>query len=340
MPFSIAAPAAVLPTAVYVWLIWRLDRYEKEPWGIAMAAFVWGAIPAVLGALIAETVFGIPINAFLSNQSELINSSVVAPVVEECVKALALLAIFVIKRAEFDDVLDGIIYGSLVGLGFSMTENLLYFLAADSGGWGAWAPLVIGRGMVFGFNHAMFTALTGIGLGLARYAHSTSRRALLLLLGLGMAIAAHLMHNLLLSLEDLCFFSVVVDWIGVLAVSIILFLTWRREHAWIIEELAPEVEAGVLTAADLAAVVSPARRLRREWRLRGMEDRRLGGTWRRFSATAAELAFKKHQQAVLGAEKGGPNTIAALRLRLTGLRAELSAMEDGVPLPAADEDAH
>lgn len=325
MPFLIAALAAIVPTGVYVLLIWRLDRYEKEPLGIVAAAFVWGAVPAVLGAIVIEFVLGIPVGAFVAEQSALINASLVAPPVEEGLKALALLAIFVIHRAEFDDVLDGIIYGSLVGLGFSMTENLLYFAGASpTDGWAGWAPLILGRAGVFGFNHAMFTALTGIGLGLARYAHTTGRRATLLALGLAAATIAHLLHNLLLSLDGLCFWSVAVDWAGVLAVLGILLLTWRREHGWLKEQLAAEVTAGTLTPAEYQQVISPSARLRRAWRLQGSDGRRAARTWRRFADAAAELAFKKHQHAALGAEKGGPVAIATLRARLAQLRAELA----------------
>ncbi len=43
-------------------------------------------------------------------------------------KGLALVALFYLARQEFDGPLDGIVYGALIGFGFSMTENLLYFL--------------------------------------------------------------------------------------------------------------------------------------------------------------------------------------------------------------------
>src|SRR5258706_13058636 len=38
--------AAALPTAVYSLLLWWLDRYEKEPLPLILAAFLWGALPA------------------------------------------------------------------------------------------------------------------------------------------------------------------------------------------------------------------------------------------------------------------------------------------------------
>ncbi|MGB9299285.1 MAG: PrsW family glutamic-type intramembrane protease, partial [Anaerolineae bacterium] len=107
--------AAVAPAVLYSLIVWWLDRYEKEPWGLLAATFIWGAIPAILLSLIAEFVIGVPFAAFLGESSaDVAGGTVVAPVVEESVKALAILAVFLIFRREFDGVLDGIVYGALV----------------------------------------------------------------------------------------------------------------------------------------------------------------------------------------------------------------------------------
>ena len=36
--------ASVVPTILYVLVIWRIDRYEKEPLKLLAAAFLWGAL--------------------------------------------------------------------------------------------------------------------------------------------------------------------------------------------------------------------------------------------------------------------------------------------------------
>ena len=64
----------------------------------------------------------------------------VAPLVEESLKGLAVLLIMWLLRAEFDDVRDGIVYGALVGLGFSISEYGLY-LARQSLQMDGQAPL-------------------------------------------------------------------------------------------------------------------------------------------------------------------------------------------------------
>ncbi|TKJ27708.1 MAG: hypothetical protein CEE40_12880, partial [Chloroflexi bacterium B3_Chlor] len=52
--------AAVAPAVLYSLLIWWLDRYEKEPWGLLAATFIWGAIPAVCLAFVGEFILEIP----------------------------------------------------------------------------------------------------------------------------------------------------------------------------------------------------------------------------------------------------------------------------------------
>ena len=37
---------------LYALLIWRIDRWEKEPLPLVIAAFAWGGIPSVVLALI------------------------------------------------------------------------------------------------------------------------------------------------------------------------------------------------------------------------------------------------------------------------------------------------
>src|SRR5207237_381887 len=85
---------------------------------------------------------------------------------EESAKGIFLIGLLFIFWREFDDPLDGIVYGSMVGFGFAMTENLLYFLGAYAeGGISAQIINILLRSGLFGLNHAFFTACTGLALG-------------------------------------------------------------------------------------------------------------------------------------------------------------------------------
>ena len=336
----LSVAAAVVPTAGYVFLIWRIDRYEKEPLKLAATAFLWGALPAVLASAAVELAFDVPLTALFHGHSKLLSASLIAPPIEEILKALALLSIFSLARYEFDGVLDGIIYGSLIGFGFAMTENVLYFWESQrEGNLLTWGSIILGRTLAFGLNHAMFTSLAGVGFGLARYARSARSRGTLILMGLFAATAAHFLHNSFLSIGDLCVVSFIADWLGVSVILVTVLLAWRRERKWIETYLAEEVALGTLTFAQFAAVTSRRERVRSTWLSLGSSGLAQARLWRSLLSTATELAFKKHQQATVGEEKGNKAAIASLRARILGIRERLgnAALPDGSPGPDYEE---
>jgi len=320
----LSVAAGVVPTAIYVLIVWWIDRYEKEPIKLLACALLWGAIPAGILSFVLEALSQGPVMELSREYSQLVGTSIVAPLVEECVKGLALLGLFWLARRDFDDVLDGIVYGSIVGFGFAMSENILYFLRAwMRGGFPSWTITVLGRALAFGFNHAMFTSFTGIGFGLARYERLRGRRVLFILLGLMAAITAHFAHNFWLAMGGFCVLSFLLDWTGVLVVFVIILLAWRRESAWMATELPEEVSSGVLTPLQFETVTSRRGRLRHGWQLLGISGLRQARLWRQLAEASTELAFKKHQQARMGEEKGNSTAIAALRAKILRIRQEL-----------------
>src|SRR5437867_4277693 len=116
------------PMALYAILLTFFDRYEKEPPLLLFGVFMWGMIVAAGAALILNTVFGIGLFLATGSQTaaDLGAAVLSAPLVEETVKGLAVFAVFLYFYQEFDSVLDGIIYGSLVGFGFAAAENVNY----------------------------------------------------------------------------------------------------------------------------------------------------------------------------------------------------------------------
>jgi protease PrsW len=184
------------------------------------------------------------------------------------------------------------------------------------------------RVVAFGFNHAMFTSLTGIGLGLARYEQVPGRRILFIVAGLAASMTAHFLHNFFVSLGITCVLSFLADWMGVLVVGIIVVLAWQREKGWMVSELAEEVITGVLTPLEYETIVSRRERLRRGWQVLGASGLRRLRLWRRLADTATELAFKKHQQSIMGEERGNGHAIAALRARIAEIRTSLAEESD------------
>ena len=324
--------AGIVPTLAYVGFVWMMDRYEREPLALLTVTFIWGAIPAVLLSFLVEGLFGWPLSTLQQANADLLASSVVAPIVEELMKGLALAGLFVFFRAEFDDVLDGIVYGALIGLGFGMTENVAYFLRSfQEGGWTQWLTTVVGRSIFFGLTHAFYTGMMGALWGYARLTQERSKRWLFPLLGLGIAIAFHAFHNVSLSLFSGFFLALISDWLGVLLLFALIVLSRRREAAWIVQELEEEVALGVLSPEEYATLPSYRRRVasyRQYQRQGGWSVLQKG---RRLIQQATELAFKKHQQRQQGATPKSEAVIGELRAHILALRQEMGH-GIGVPL--------
>ncbi len=313
----IPALAAVIPTIIYVLVLWWFDRYEKEPRRLLLVAFVWGAVPATIASVIAEGVLGHPLAALNEAAAQLMTASLLAPVVEEVAKALPVFLLFLFFRREFDNVLDGIIYGATIGFGFAMTENAFYFMSSlRSAGLQELSATIFLRAFVFGLNHALFTSVFGAALGYARMARDGCRRWAVPPLGLLGAIALHGVHNLFAALSRITCFSVLLsvasDWSGVLVIFVVMVLAWQQEKRWIATHLKAEVESGLISQEEYDMTGSYRRRLAARWRAMSRyglaEARRLG----KLAQLATELAFK--------VEQGDERTAAKLRVEIVGLR--------------------
>ncbi len=283
---------AALPTLFYCWLLWRLDCYEKEPVGLLLAAFGWGALPALLLAGGAELGIGLLTRNVLGPDAP---NQIIAPVIEEPLKALALIGLFRFAHQEFNDVIDGIIYGALVGFGFAMSENVLYFWSNPNQLLSLWLV----RSVLFGFNHAFFTSIVGIALGLVRLERRRWVGYASLPLALGLAILFHALHNMSVT-NGLWGLGLawLIDTGGVAVVLVVAILARREEQRWLLHHLPDECNGYVLDPVDLQHVLNPALRLRAE--IRAL----VHGGWlvyrhqRRFHHLVTELAFLKHQLAV------------------------------------------
>ncbi len=313
---------AVIPAAIYVVILWWLDRYEKEPFWFLTFAFLWGAIPANVFAAFFNTLLGLPLILLDPLIGELGTAAVVAPIIEETAKGLALILLVLLFRHEFDDVLDGIIYGAMIGFGFAMTEDFDYFMRAfGEGGWEQMFLIILLRPTLFGIAHAAYTSVTGAGIGLVRIA---GRKWLWLVIVPGawlIAVSLHAFNNsvTVLGLPGCCL-ALSSNWLTALVMLglIVVALVW--EARWIREQLMEEVQRGLLTAQEYHVISS-------SWRRLGARFRAFtAGGWRawrdhgRLFQLASDLAFKKHQLRRLGDEGRTAADIAHLRAEIAALK--------------------
>src|SRR5262245_9873199 len=195
---------AVVPLA----LLWFLDRREREGAWLFAAAFLWGGCIATALALPFNTAFFQFIDAWVARHptvtavlgpdaATLLAAPISAPLVEEIAKALGVLLIFRLLRAEFDNMRDGFVYGAVVGVGFNWSEAALYVAQGYvQTGVPPFGQELGGRYALLGLGgHAMFTGMFGACLGLGL---QTSRRWLRILapiVGIILAITAHMLNN-------------------------------------------------------------------------------------------------------------------------------------------------
>ncbi|MBR3487935.1 MAG: PrsW family intramembrane metalloprotease [Bacteroidales bacterium] len=119
---------AILPVLVLAFVVYRQDRFEKEPIGKLVKAFFFGAL-AIIPAGVLESIL-IQFTPPIPIVSGAYTGFIVAGCSEELFKLLFLRwAIW--RSAEFDEYFDGIVYACFVSLGFACFENLGYVLRQD-----------------------------------------------------------------------------------------------------------------------------------------------------------------------------------------------------------------
>jgi RsiW-degrading membrane proteinase PrsW (M82 family) len=266
-------------------------------------AFFWGALIAVFIALILNTAGMVFVAAATQDKDvgEAFGVVISAPIVEEIAKALILFVLFFWKKDEFDGIVDGIVYAGMVGLGFAMTENVLYYgKAVLTGGIEHLTGTFILRGTLAPFSHPLFTAMTGIGLGWSRQTNSSFIKWLAPPMGLCLAIIMHATWNgsgvIFGSVGFfVTYFTIMVPvFIGTLMA---VYFGLRREGNVVREHLYLDYQRGNLTPQEYERLCSIRGRMGSS-----MNAFRSSGfsAWRtrmRYNQVASELAFHRRRAA-------------------------------------------
>lgn len=300
----VAMVVAILPVPVYIMLILWIDRYEAEPFWLLAIVFIWGATVAAFAALFLNTASEYIVLGYLQNAraAEFVGAVFIAPFFEETSKGLILFIIFFWKKDEFDGVVDGFVYASMVGLGFAMTENFAYYgrvimagglLSQD------FQQIYFLRGGLAAYSHPLFTSMTGIGLGIARQSRNRFVKFIMPLIGLGFAMFLHFLWNFSASqVESLAGFVAVyaVLMVPIFAITLgIVFFALTREGKVVREYLQPDLHRGLFTQDEYNRLTTIRGRLGSSFRAL-----RSGGfgVWRarmRYNQVASELAFHRHR---------------------------------------------
>ena len=286
---------ALVPLAIVLLAVRWIDRWEPEPRWALWFAFLWGAAVSVAIALIVD--LGVQLFVAVTSPAGVtadatVQAVVQAPIVEEVAKGVGVLLIYAFSKSHFDGPVDGLVYAATVAAGFAFTENILYFGAAlIEGGAGELGATFVVRGIFSPFAHVLFTACTGIAIGLAARRGGAGVVGWFLL-GLVAAILLHAFWNGSLAFADafLLYFTVQVPiFIGAIVVTLLL----RREEQRITRtRLAEYAAAGWFSRDEVDGLSSwSGRRAALAW-ARAQTPPRTAQV-QRFMTDATRLAFTR-----------------------------------------------
>jgi protease PrsW len=279
-----SALAAFVPMSIYLVLIWKFDSYDREPFKLVFTNYLWGALGAIVLALLGSFIFTALVSFFIKDNLQLsrFGAVVVAPIVEEITKGLFLL--ITITNKKFDNITDGIVYGGAIGLGFGMTENFLYFVTYSES-IANWMMLVIIRSLFSAVMHCVATATLGAFLGLAKF-KSTPSKTIYTLTGLTIAMMIHSIWNFSLSYEKIAPIGFLFMLVAIIIFISVFTISLRGERNIIFNELKEESEKGIIPESHLV-ILSTSQRERKGW----LDERKRNA----YIKAATTLAFRKAQ---------------------------------------------
>jgi protease PrsW len=311
------AVSAILLTGVLA-AVWWFDRYDREPVHLVLMVFAWGAVAAPPLAIsveaLAEAVMNLSGGGHLAG---LVGAVGPGPPIEELLKAIGVLAVVAMSR-HFDNPADGIVYGTAVGLGFALTENLLYLLSGLlQGGGASLVELVLLRTVFSAGVHALSSAAFGGLLGYAYLSRTWLRRVGWVILGATAACVLHVGWNLQvvwLSLDGPA--SPVLPWLALVpalyaAYVAVFALLLARESRVLRSELGEEVALGVLPGWVVEVMPFYWQRVRGRWWPSRAERTVI-------ARLLTRLAFRKHALRRLPADES-----ALAGLEVVGLRQQI-----------------
>ncbi|GGK95447.1 PrsW family intramembrane metalloprotease [Mangrovihabitans endophyticus] len=290
------------------WFVVELDFLEREPAALLTMAFGWGAFVA--------TSVSLPGGAALDDLVAKLGSPTLAadwgaalasPTVEEIAKAAGIAAIALVARGHVNSVLDGVVYGAMVGLGFQIVEDIVYALGAVAlAGQGDEAQPVIATFLLRGFlagvwSHTLFSALAGAGIGFLVVHRERRWRERIGVAALAMlgAWGSHMLWNSPLLRDGLgnglLALLAVLVFKGLPPLLLILYLVRRahdREADYYVGQLSTLHDREVITDRELAVLRSGSRRAAARWYADERAGHRARRAVRRLQRAQAGLAVE------------------------------------------------
>jgi RsiW-degrading membrane proteinase PrsW (M82 family) len=306
--------AACLPTTAFgLLVVRRMDRNEKEPWRLVLVAAAWGAVVATSLVVWGESIWEASAQRSLVPGPGLETSlAFMAGVLEELAKGVAVVLLFLVMRKDFDDVVDGIVYGAAVGLGFNFMETITYmtnlyaiFSPEGLGGFAAGFQWYARQVLGLFFGHATYTAFIGAGVGIARQLPSMRQKLFAIGSGFIVAIAAHFswdawitffpIDNSLIGLVEMHLRTLIMTGPFTAGIVALLLFGIRYEGQNLVDQMRKEAATGggAILPDEVPILASPWQRLKQ--RLMALNRTGLRGYFKvaRLQTAQLDLAMER-----------------------------------------------
>ncbi|WP_455392263.1 PrsW family glutamic-type intramembrane protease [[Eubacterium] cellulosolvens] len=195
---------AFIPAIVYIVVVRYSEKFEREPWGSIFQAFLWGGTLGIVLVILIRGFFDYHLQEYYPEVSSdiqrrtLILMCIITPFFAELIKPIGLFLV----RGDILEAEDGLIYGAVIGLGYTATENLLYgIFFAPLYGINMFITVVFMRSMSVMFIQSSTTALTCYGITRAMKVKHKTGRFFAFPLFLFSAIGIHALFNYIVFME-------------------------------------------------------------------------------------------------------------------------------------------
>lgn len=211
MNVALGLTLAIIPALIIVIYFYRKDRAKPEPKGLIIRIFLLGlfsTLPAIILEMAVIELRGILVPYRILYP--IFKAFVVAALIEEGLKLFIVRSVAYRKKC-FDEIMDGIIYAVMAGMGFACLENILYVL-------GRGLTVAILRAFTSIPLHAAVSVVMGYYIGMAKFSKCKATRHRLIWKGFLLAVFFHGLYNM--------FIFAVPLWSQFMAIGILPVLIW------------------------------------------------------------------------------------------------------------------
>ena len=265
MIYALLALTAILPSLLLIWYFHSRDVYP-EPQKVIWTTFAFSILSVIPVLIIAW-----PVQLFLVDNitdpwfSGISTAFLVAAVPEEFFKFIVVF-FYASRHKEFDEPMDGIVYGVVGSLGFATLENVLYTM---QGG----LAIAFARAVTAVPCHAFLGAIMGYYIGQYRFPPGEKKRGFYLFKALFWPMLLHGLYDFPLFVSSNVSASglytsdtrqyVIVALIGTAASVLILEWIWAvvltkrlRKDQQVQQAAEIEIKAGIDAAPEGAGAVA------------------------------------------------------------------------------------